>query len=68
MREPEDFNPLTGLRTPYSRVPLAHLRNYALGLCSDGTPLPQGHVSQDEFCDTDFRRRYAAILLAERGR
>jgi len=50
-----------------SAVPLAHLRNYALGLCSDGTPLPQGHVSQDEFCDTDFRRRYAAILLAERG-
>ena len=67
MREPEDFNPLTGLRTPYSRVPLGHLRNYALGLCSDGTPVPDDHVSQDEFCDTDFRRRYAAILLKERG-
>jgi hypothetical protein len=67
VREPEDFNPLTGLRTPYSRVPLSHLRNYALGLCSDGTPLAHDHVSQDDFCDSDFRRRYAAILLAERG-
>lgn len=66
MREPEDYNPLTGLRTPYSRVPLAHLKNYALGLCSDGTPVPDGHVSQDEFCDTDFRCRYAAILLKQR--
>ncbi len=67
MREPEDFNPLTGLRTPYSRVPLPHLRNYALGLRSDGTAVPDGHVSQDEFCDIDFRRRYAAILLRQRG-
>ena len=67
MREPEDFNELTGRRTPYSRVPLAHLRNYALGLCSDGTPLAPDHISQDAFVDTDFRRRYAAILLKERG-
>ena len=67
MREPEDFNPLTGLRTPYSRVPLSHLRNYALGLCSDGTSVADGHVNQDDFCDTDVRRRYAAILLKERG-
>jgi hypothetical protein len=67
LREPEDFNPQTGLRTPYSRVPTAHLKNYARNLCSDGSPLTADHVSQDEFCDTDFRRRYAAILIRERG-
>jgi hypothetical protein len=46
---------------------MAHLKNYAQGLCSDGTPVAEGHVSQDDFCDTDFRCRYAAILIRERG-
>jgi hypothetical protein len=63
MREPGLVDS-SGIRTPYSQASSDRLQNVVAGrvlqaASSDfGSPLPP---------DSDFRERYAAILLRERG-
>lgn len=63
MREPVFVSP-DGSLVPYSAAPLHALR-FRAGF--HGDPCPEKGPHPDEYPDWDFRRRYAAILLAERG-
>lgn len=61
--------PVSEMGITYSALPSNVLRNFASGLDSIGLPNPVGYVNphEPEFYDADFRARYAAFLLKERG-
>lgn len=62
MREPLVFPIDLGIWVPMSQMPTPDLRRYL----SRATPCDP-RSPDAEFRDLDFRRRYASLLLAERG-
>lgn len=60
MREPAMVNPKTMVTLPYSQCPSEWLK-------LAGTLSKTKDSEENEFFSYDFRKRYAAILLKERG-
>jgi len=68
MREPRVFRHHgVIIDVPYSAAPLSALCDRAAGYGVRQSSHPDAAQDCAEFFDPDFRRRYAAILLRERG-